>query len=164
MRREEVPVTELRCPRDGSALRGEQVHGIEVDHCPACNGRWLDHHQLDQLEATRAPEDARRATVRFANRESELDCPVCGERMAAFNYRGHDLELDSCEQEHGFWLDAGEEGRVRDIVDARVRGLRRAASAERAWPDFLDSLGGRGGRSGGAWDGVRSFFGGRRGR
>ena len=69
-------------------------------------------------------------------------------------------ELDTCRSEHGFWLDAGEEGRVRDIIDERVRGLQRSATAEAAWGNFLDGLGGRGG--GGAWGSVRRFFGGGR--
>ena len=154
------PNSALQCPRHGAELIVERMHGIEVDRCGLCNGRWLDHHELDELEATRADEDERRGTVRYAERDSDLDCPVCGERMAAFNYRAYDLELDTCREEHGFWLDAGEEGRVRDIIDERVRGLKRSASAEVAWGNFLDGLGGRGG--GGAWGSVRRFFGGRR--
>jgi Zn-finger nucleic acid-binding protein len=151
-------MAELRCPRDGSALAEEHIHGIEVDHCVSCNGRWLDHHQLDELEATRVEDaDARRATIRFANRDSELHCPVCDRQMSAFNYRGYDLEIDICEHEHGFWLDAGEDGRIRDIIDERVRGLQRSMSAEQAWADFLDGVGG-----GGVWKSVRSFFGRRR--
>ena len=154
----------MQCPRDGAELQVEHVHGIEVDHCPQCNGRWLDHHELDELEATRADEEERRGMVQYAQRYSELNCPVCGERMTAFNYRAYDLELDTCRCEHGFWLDAGEGGRVRDIIDDRIRGLKRGASAEAAWSGFLDGLrgGSSGGGSGGAWGSVRSFFGGRR--
>jgi Zn-finger nucleic acid-binding protein len=152
----------MRCPRDDTDLADERMHGIEVDHCPTCNGRWLGHTELDRLEATRASdEDHRRGTIDYAQRESDLDCPVCGECMTAFNYRGYGLELDTCHQEHGFWLDAGEEGRVRDIIDERVRGLRRARSAEAAWGDFLDGLRGGSGGSGSPWDSVRRFFGGR---
>ena len=150
----------MQCPRDGTDLVEERMHGIEVDHCHTCNGRWLDHHELDELEATKADEDERRGTIRFAERDSDLSCPVCGEPMTAFNYRAYDLELDTCRDEHGFWLDAGEEGQVRDIIDERVRDLKRSASAEVAWGDFLNGLGGRGG--GGAWDSVRRFFGGGR--
>lgn len=149
----------MQCPRDATDLIEERVHGIEVDHCPTCNGRWLDHHQLDELEATKAGEDERRGTIRYADRDSELHCPVCDEQMAAFNYRAYDLEIDTCHNEHGFWLDAGEDGRVRDLIDERVRGLKRSDSAEAAWGSFLDGLGGRGG--GGAWGSVRRFFGGR---
>ena len=150
----------MQCPRDGTDLIDEHVHGIEVDHCPTCNGRWLDHHQLDELEATRAEEHERRATIRYADRDSELHCPVCDEQMAAFNYRAYDLELDTCHNEHGFWLDVGEDGKIRDLVDERVRGLKRSQSAEAAWGSFLEGLGGRGG--GGAWGSVRRLFGGRR--
>ena len=40
------------CPRDATPLLEERMHGIEVDHRPQCNGRWLDHHELDELEVS----------------------------------------------------------------------------------------------------------------
>jgi len=43
----------MKCPRCHADLVPEQeYHGIEVDRCPSCDGRWLDHDELDQLEAT----------------------------------------------------------------------------------------------------------------
>jgi Zn-finger nucleic acid-binding protein len=137
----------MNCPRDNTTLKVEHLHGIEVDHCPACNGRWLDHHELDQLEATTdSTETERRATIQFGERPGELDCPTCGKRMTLFQYRAYELELDVCPDEHGFWLDAGEEGRVRDIINERVRDLARSADAEAAWGKFLGGLkkGGKG--------------------
>ena len=148
----------LKCPRDETELIIEHHKGIEVDHCPTCNGRWLDHHELDQLEALAAPdEDTRKAMVEYAKRPSDLKCPVCEKQMRAFNYRAYNLEIDTCEDEHGFWLDAGEEGRVHDIMEERVRGLARAASAEEAWGKFLGRVGNRG-----VWDNIKGMFGGRR--
>jgi Zn-finger nucleic acid-binding protein len=148
----------MKCPRCNVDLVIEHHRGIQVDHCPSCNGRWLDHHELDELEATvpSTPEQ-RRATIRYAKRESELACPKCGKTMSAFNYRAYNLELDTCDDKHGFWLDAGEEGRVRDIIEERIRGLSRAASAEAAWDGFLDRLK-AGGRGGSVWDQVTGFF------
>jgi Zn-finger nucleic acid-binding protein len=149
----------MDCPRCSAELIVEHHHGIEVDHCPSCNGRWLDHHELDELEATvPSTDEERRATVQFAKKQSELRCPVCDKAMTAFNYRAYNLELDTCEDEHGFWLDAGEEGRVRDIVEERIKGLSRAASAEAAWSGFLDGLKGGGRRGGGIWDQVTGLF------
>ena len=130
----------MLCPRCNVELQTEQYQGIEVDHCPSCNGRWLDYPELDQLEGTVASEEERRATIVYSPRPSEVACPKCGKRMTAFDYRAYNLEVDACEDEHGFWLDAGEEGRVRDIVEERVRGLARAASAERAWGQFLAGM------------------------
>jgi Zn-finger nucleic acid-binding protein len=77
--------------------------------------------------------------------------------MTAFNYRAYNLELDSCEEEHGFWLDAGEEGRVKDIIEERIRGLDRAATAEASWDRFIDSMKG-GGRQGSVWGQVTGIF------
>ena len=133
----------MLCPRCNVELEVEHYEGIEVDRCLSCNGRWLDHHELDQFEATVASEAERRATIVYSPRKSELACPRCGKRMMAFNYRAYNLEMDACEDEHGFWLDAGEEGRVRDIVEERVRGLARAGSAEKAWGQFLAGMGHR---------------------
>ena len=131
----------MHCPRDQVELLVEHYHGIEVDRCPRCSGRWLDDGELSQLEATvESTEEQRAAMIEYANRESTLPCPKCGNRMRAFNYRAYNLELDVCEQRHGFWLDAGEEGRVREIVEERVEGLGRAAKAEAGWGRFLDDL------------------------
>ncbi len=148
----------LKCPRDGAELIVDKHRDIEVDRCPTCNGRWLDHDELGALEATVSrDEEQRLGTVEYAKRSSELDCPVCGKRMRAFNYRAYNLEIDACEEEHGFWLDAGEEGRLRDIMGERVRGFARAASAEEAWGRFL----GRVGRKS-VWDQIKNLLSGRR--
>lgn len=147
----------MNCPRCQVELAIEHHDGIEVDHCRQCNGRWLDHHELDALESGAADEDSRRGMIEYAKRNSELKCPACGNTMVAFNYRANPLELDVCEDQHGYWLDAGEEGRVRDLIEERVRDLNRAASAEESWGGFLKNLGGNGGRGG-----ISDWFKGRR--
>ncbi|MGI8925257.1 MAG: zf-TFIIB domain-containing protein [Tepidiformaceae bacterium] len=131
----------MQCPHGHGELNVEHHQAIEVDHCPVCNGRWLDHHELDQLEATGAPDPGdRRGMIEYSKRASTLNCPACGKRMTAFNYRANALELDFCDDEHGYWLDGGEEGRVRDLIEERVRDLYRAASAEQSWGEFLGGL------------------------
>ena len=61
-----------------------EARGIEVDHCPSCDGRWLDLHELDKLEATvdSTPEE-REATIEYGRRDSELQCPACRTQMVA---------------------------------------------------------------------------------
>ena len=143
---------ELKCPRDATPLTIGKEHGIEVDRCPTCAGAWYDDEELAALESTVADdEDHRRGTIDFAKRESELDCPACGERMRAFNYRAYNLELDACTNEHGFWLDAGESARVREVMRERVSGLQRSASAQAAWHRTK-----RGG--GGVLDNLKNLF------
>jgi Zn-finger nucleic acid-binding protein len=60
--------------------------------------------------------------------------------MQRFYYRAYDLELDFCEQGHGWWLDAGEEKRVLELMEQRTKDLQRKAKAEAEWGDFLARL------------------------
>ncbi len=39
----------MRCPNDSSELFLTKHQGIDVRTCPACQGVWLDRHQLDQI-------------------------------------------------------------------------------------------------------------------
>lgn len=130
----------MKCPRDGTDMTKEDLRDIEVERCAKCNGRWLDLDELDKLEATvTSTEDERRATIMFGERPSELKCPVCGKQMTTFDYRAHAVEVDAC-TEHGWWLDEGEDNRVRDIIAERVRDLGRKYSAESDFGRFLGGL------------------------
>lgn len=66
--------------------------------------------------------------------------PACGGEMYEFDYGGNALEIDACAQGHGYWLDGGEESRVRELIRQRARDLHRAATAESAFSGFLDQL------------------------
>jgi uncharacterized protein len=139
----------VHCPRDQVELVVERHREIEVDRCPQCHGGWLDESELSQLEATvKSTDEQRTGMIEYANRVSDLACPRCGGKMSAFNYRAYNLELDVCDQRHGFWLDEGEAIRIREIVEERVEGLTRAVQAEAGWDRFVDDM--RGGRS--FWD------------
>jgi Zn-finger nucleic acid-binding protein len=144
----------MNCPRDGAILHTEREHGIEVDRCPTCKGAWYDFDELAELEATVADADDRLGTIEYSKHQTTLACPVCAASMEAFNYRAYNLELDACAAGHGFWLDAGESDRVREIMQDRVRGLRRSASAQQAWHDAK--------RGGGVLGKMKGMFGGRR--
>lgn len=144
----------LNCPRDATALEMGKEHDVEVDRCPKCEGAWYDDEELSLLEATVADEDDRRGMIDYAKRESELTCPVCSKPMRAFNYRAHNLELDACTDEHGFWLDSGESKRVQEVMRERVDGLQRGVSAQAAW----NKAKGQGGGKGGVMDNLRGLF------
>jgi Zn-finger nucleic acid-binding protein len=144
------------CPRDANELHTETEHGITIDRCHACQGAWYDYEELAELEATVADEEQRAGTIEYAKHQSVLPCPSCGQTMHAFNYRAYNLELDACAEGHGFWLDAGESERVRAIMQERVRGLRRAGSAQQAWSRAKAP------RGGGVIDQIKGLFTGRR--
>ena len=133
----------LNCPRCNVALNEKKFKDIDVDHCPQCKGLWLEFHELDQLEDHSMDSDDTKGMLEYARRESDISCPHCNEVMEPFNYRAHNLPIDHCTNEHGYWLDEGEEKKVLDIMKQRVRDLKRSSSAEESWSKFLERGGTR---------------------
>lgn len=127
----------MQCPRCEGDLRVEDYRGIEIDRCTSCGGIWLDHEELDQLEDTVLDDDRAKGTLVYRHFEGDLHCPRCQGPMRMFHYRAYALELDFCEREHGFWLDAGEEKRVLELMRQRIRDLERKGQAEQEWAGFL---------------------------
>ena len=133
----------MNCPRCDVALDEKKYKDIDVAHCPQCKGLWLDFHELNQLEDHSMDEDNRKGMVEYSRRESDISCPHCNEPMETFNYRAHDLPIDPCKNEHGYWLDEGEEKKVLEIMRQRVQALKRSDSAEASWSKFLERGGAR---------------------
>ena len=130
----------MNCPRCNSELRVESYKDIEVDRCPTCQGMWLDYGELDQLEDTVLDKDEIKGMMIYSPYKGELSCPKCGKAMQRFNYRAYSLELDFCEDGHGTWLDAGEEKRVLELMEQRIKDLDRKFKAEAEWGNFLRKL------------------------
>ena len=92
---------------------------------PQCRGGWLDEDELTQLEATvESTDEQRTGMIEYANPTRSWRARSAG-TMTAFNYRAYNLELDVCDQRHGFWLDEGE-------AFASVRSSRSASRASSA--------------------------------
>lgn len=130
----------MKCPVDGTPLRQTKRHRNEVDECPKCRGIWLSPLELDRLEDIKFRIDSLKGSILVSSAETKLPCPVCGENMREFNYRYHQLRLDHCPQQHGFWLDAGEDKRVLEIMVQRRKDAERKILAEQMWQERVHSL------------------------
>ena len=130
----------MDCPRCSVALQIKNYKGVEIDACSQCEGLWLDHPELDELEDNRFDDDDSKGTMVYAVSPSDIACPQCSGPMKTFNYRAYDLPLDACEAEHGFWLDKGEEKRVLELMNQRIKDLNRSGSAEAEWVKMLGRL------------------------
>ena len=130
----------MECPRCHVDLKVEQHKGIEIDRCPRCEGLWLDHPELDQLEDTAFDKDNLKGMMEYNPRPSDINCPKCGARMTTFNYRAYNLPIDTCNDEHGYWLDKGEDKKVIELMKQRIKDLSRSAKAEADWYGFLSKL------------------------
>ena len=94
----------MQCPRCDISLNIEIHKGMEVDRCKQCDGIWLDHHELDQLEDTIFEKDALKGKKQYNLRPSDIKCPVCSADMNTFNYMAYHLPNDTCEEEQDYWL------------------------------------------------------------
>jgi Zn-finger nucleic acid-binding protein len=90
-------------------------HGINVDECPNCLGRWFDR---DELRRAKDRTDQYLRWLDFdlfardpgsppANARAHL-CPRCSVRMGQIAYESSGVIVDKCSSCHGVWLNHGE--------------------------------------------------------
>ena len=131
----------MECPKCGTTLTKKYYKGMmEVDYCPNCRGMWLDFDELDKLEDMAFDEDDQKGSLVHHQQETAFKCPACGGQLKEFQYRLYDLRLDNCPEKHGFWLDAGEDERVLEIMRKRQAQIGRKNTAELEWKQVLHGL------------------------
>lgn len=131
----------MKCPKCGTTLVKKSYKGMmEVDCCPNCRGMWLDFEELDRLEDVTFDQDEYKGSLLHRDTETAYACPLCESKLREFQYRLYDLKLDTCEQGHGFWLDAGEDVRVMGIMAVRAAEIERKVDAESEWRGILRSM------------------------
>ena len=131
----------MECPKCGAMLIQKYYKAmLEVDYCPACRGMWLDFDELDKLEDMAFDEDEFKGSLIHREAEVSCKCPVCSGHLVEFQYRLYDLKLDTCPAKHGFWLDAGEDERVLQIMRSQHERMARKTEAEGDWKRVLYGL------------------------
>ena len=131
----------MECPKCAAELVKKYYKGmLEVDYCPNCRGMWLDFDELDRLEDVAFDEDSHKGSLIHREMEVSSKCPVCALNLFEFQYRLYDLKLDYCIEKHGFWLDAGEEERVLQIMRSQQSQFGRKKDAETEWRNILLGL------------------------
>ena len=131
----------MKCPKCATILVKKSYKGImEVDCCPACRGMWLDFDELDRLEDVAFEQDELKGSLVHRETRTGYPCPYCDNQLQEFQYRLYDLKLDYCENDHGFWLDFGEDVRVMGIMAIRAAELKRKVDAESEWQGILKNM------------------------
>lgn len=131
----------MKCPKCGTVLVKKSYKGMmEVDCCPNCRGMWLDFEELDRLEDVAFDHDQYKGSLVHRNAVTDFSCPHCEAQLQEFQYRLYDLRLDYCENQHGFWLDEGEDARVMGIMAARAAEVQRKVDAEFEWRGMLKAM------------------------
>lgn len=131
----------MKCPKCGTELVKKSYKAMmEVECCPNCRGMWLDFDELDRLEDVTFDQDEHKGSLLHREIETVHLCPHCDARLREFQYRLYSLKLDTCENGHGFWLDAGEDVRVMDLMAIRAAGIQRRVDAESEWRGILKNM------------------------
>ncbi len=131
----------MNCPKCETSLAKKFYKGMmEVDYCPACRGMWLDLDELDRLEDTVYQDDRNKGSLIHRQEIKNWKCPVCGEPLFEFQYRLYNLKLEICINDHGFWLDAGEDERVIQIMKNHSINIHRKKGVESEWKLLLNEF------------------------
>ena len=100
------------CPECGEPLVAFELDGIEIDHCVACLGTWLDAGEIEMITHVAGVEPGGLSKALFEaekQRRGERRCPRCRRRLTVIAVGETELiELDRCRKGHGLWFDQGE--------------------------------------------------------
>jgi len=144
----------LKCPKCNADLVPAVRHKINVNYCQSCKGMWLERQDLGKLEdeVFDYGDDAK-GTLAFSSTPTTAKCPECNAPLKRFKYRFYDLEMEVCENQHGYWLDEDEDTRVLQLMKKEEADETRKLLAENQWTKTLKHL-----RSGSFLSKVRDLF------
>jgi Zn-finger nucleic acid-binding protein len=138
----------MKCPHCEAELAAARRDSVEMEVCAACQGMWLTDQELEQLE-DEAFDLGKKGTLVFDPEPSSHKCPECQHLLQTFHYRDYDLVLEFCGEGHGYWLDAGQDKRVLELMGREESALKRTYSAQDDWaahlrhwrsPSFIERL------------------------
>ncbi len=136
----------MECPVCGKQLQQMTAGDITVDVCKGgCGGIWFDNFELKKFDEPHESageqllETERDESVTI-DRTKQLKCPKCNNvvMMRHFFSVKKRVEVDECPGCGGFWLDAGELGKIRSLF--KTEEERNKAADEYFQEVFGDKL------------------------
>jgi Zn-finger nucleic acid-binding protein len=105
-----------------------ELQEVEIDHCLACGGIWLDAGEIELLLGGSPDTDLFLALPGEAHdrQPSKRKCPICLKKMTVSTLGSSDkVTIDRCPRNHGLWFDRGELETVLMIFDSDKHGAIR---------------------------------------
>lgn len=129
----------MDCPVCKNAMLTLELAKVEIDHCLACGGIWLDADELELLLDDRSRAETLLASFRVDTKcgEKRRKCPICLKKMEKIIIGTDEpvLLIDKCARGDGLWFDKGE---LQDILerarldeDSRIQKLLADMFGER---------------------------------
>jgi Zn-finger nucleic acid-binding protein len=131
----------MKCPRCNVDLVPTTRYKLKVNICQSCKGMWFEHDELQELEDEVFDfGDRWKGTLAFGSQATTDKCPECAAALQRFSYRFYDLEMEFCPNQHGYWLEAGEDTRVLELMKREEVDLERKLLAENKWAAVLKHM------------------------
>jgi Zn-finger nucleic acid-binding protein len=142
-------VSAVRCPDCSADLQETDFHGVRIDECPKCRGRWFDRDEL-RVAKDRTDDDLRwldfdlfgEAARPLEVTPSGSKCPKCMVAMISLKYAPSQVVVDRCDQCQGVWLNHDEFERIVEYLEEVVSRRTAAEYAGEAGRQFLEILAG----------------------
>jgi hypothetical protein len=99
-----------------------ELDQVEIDHCLACGGIWLDSGELELLleDATEATAMLEQFSASIGAAKGKRQCPICLKKMEVVTIGdAAPVQIDRCRRNHGLWFDRGE---LKEVVAAFDKG------------------------------------------
>lgn len=111
----------MNCPACDHVLSSRHLAGIPVDICHGgCGGLWFDAFELAKVDESHELTDEELLRPKFnlatqVGAGAKRACPLCADvrLLRHFFSPQRQVEIDTCPQCGGVWLDAGELQRIR---------------------------------------------------
>ncbi|MDQ5987835.1 MAG: hypothetical protein CSYNP_03581 [Syntrophus sp. SKADARSKE-3] len=117
----------MKCPRCTVPLEWKPGAGAGLNCCPSCQGLWLDSAFLSEVRRNHEVDLADDFGALPGTKTSAIMCPGDGARMLTLTHLG--VEVDTCPECKGLWLDKGEWEKLVETYRSRVSKAGIAAAA-----------------------------------
>ena len=117
----------MKCPNDEKTLETRQIHSVEVEECPQCQGLWFQKGELQKAKDVAQPElswldfELWSDPESFSTEWSSRRCPHCDRKMATIAYGTTGVAVEYCLDRHGIWLDKGEFQAILTALETEVQ-------------------------------------------
>jgi len=136
----------MKCPACSNVLQEMTVGNVTVDVCKGgCGGIWFDNFELKKFDEPHEAAgelllDIERDESILLDHTKRLKCPKCDDivMMRHFFSVKKQVQVDECPGCAGFWLDAGELRKIRNLFNTEEE---REQAAEQYFSEvFGDEL------------------------
>ncbi len=137
----------MKCPDCSSALQETDFHGVRIDECSKCRGRWFDRDQL-RVAKDRTDDNLRwldfdlfgEEAKPFEVKPSGRNCPKCMVVMTSLEYAPSQVIVDRCDQCQGVWLNHDEFERIVNHLEEVASRKTASEYAGEARKQFFEIL------------------------